>query len=100
MTSQLVKLCTAMALKGGQEALIKGLEKVAVVGGQAKENNIVLHGIVEELNTNMRTMAIHIMEMHSPNCTISASILTSMWQVSYTAAGCSSKPYTSYSTPM
>ena len=36
MTSQLVKLCTVMALQGGKEAHIQGLEEVAAVGGQAK----------------------------------------------------------------
>jgi hypothetical protein len=36
MTSQLIKLCTVMALQGGNKAHIQGLEEVAAVGGQAK----------------------------------------------------------------
>jgi len=31
---------------------------VAAVGGQAKDNYVVFHSIEEELNANMRTMAI------------------------------------------
>jgi len=91
MTSQLAKLCTVRALKGGKEAHIEGLEGVAAVGGQAKDNYIVLHSIEEELNANMKTMAIQNKETHSPICTIRVSFLSSMWQGSYTAAVCGSK---------
>jgi len=38
MTSQLVKLCTVMALQGGKEAHIEELEEVAAVGGHTKDN--------------------------------------------------------------
>jgi len=91
MTSQLVKLCTTMALQGGEEAHIEGLEEVAAVEGQAKDNYIVLHSIEEELNGNMRTMAIQNKETCSPICTITVSFLSSIWQGSYTAAVCGSK---------
>jgi len=91
MTSQLVKLCTIMVLQGGKEAHIEGLEEVAAVGGQAKDNYVVFHSIEEDLNANMRTMAIQNKETRSPICTISVSFLSIMWRRSYTAAVCGSK---------
>ena len=91
MTSQLVKLCTVMALQSGKEAHIEGLEEVAAVGGQAKDNYIVPYSIEKELNDKMRAMAIQNKETCSPICTISVSLLSSMWQGSYTAAVCGSK---------
>ena len=78
MTSQVVKLRTLMGLKGGKEAHIEGLEEVAAVEGQAKDNYIVLYCIEKKLNVNMRTMAIQNKETHIPTCTIGVSFLSSM----------------------
>jgi len=91
MTSQLLKLCTVITLQGGKEAHIEGLEEVAAVGGQAKDNYVVFHSVEKELNANMRTMAIQNEETRSPICTIRVCFLSIMWRRSYTAAVCGSK---------
>jgi hypothetical protein len=78
-------------LQGGKEAHIEGLEEMAAVGRQAKDNYVLFHSIEKELNTNMRTMAIQNKETRSPICTISESLLSIMWRRSYTAAVCGSK---------
>jgi hypothetical protein len=78
MTTQLVKVYTVMELQGGKEAHILRLWEVAAMGAQAKDNNVLLRCIEEELNANMKTMAIQNMETHTSICTICVRFLSSI----------------------